>query len=559
MMQSADAKLTRNEGLKSSYPTLSGTIAETLGDGAVDCFSHDDYEFLKFHGIYQGDDRDVRKEGKKYIFMVRGRLPGGVVRPEHYLTFERLATEYGNNTLRITSRQGFQFHGVVKLGLGPMMKGINEALATTLAACGDVNRNVMAAPTPATHPLVDLVQADARLVSDALLPKTQAYHQIWVEGQRLKLEEDKEFVDPLYGKTYLPRKFKTAFAIPPVNDIDVFTNCLGFVAIVEGDKLVGYNLLAGGGMGMTHGNKETYPRLADVIGFLPREKVVEAAKAVLTIHRDFGDRTNRKHARLKYVLEEKGAAWFREEMERRLGWKFETAKPFKFLRQGDVFGWRQQTDGNYFLGLYVEAGRVKDTEQARLKSALREVVLKHRTELRLTPSQNLLIVNVKPEERESITAILAAHGIAVENQGTIIRRASMACPALPTCGLALAEAERALPSVLGEIEGLLAELGLKDEEIIIRMTGCPNGCVRPAMAELSFVGRGPGKYQISVGGNVASTRLNRAYRDSVKAEEIVPEVRPLLERFAKERKAGERFGDFCERAVWPELPVPDHN
>jgi sulfite reductase (NADPH) hemoprotein beta-component len=551
-------KLTRNEGLKSNCPTLAGTIAPTLANGAVDRFSDDDYEFLKFHGIYQGDDRDKRKTGKQYIFMVRGRLPGGIVKPDHYLAFDHLATQYANNTLRITSRQGFQFHGIVKSGLGPMMKGINEALVTTLAACGDVNRNVMASPTPSTSALVEQVQEDARKTSDALLPKTAAYHQIWVEGVQLNLQDEaaKDFTDPLYGKTYLPRKFKTAFVIPPLNDIDVYTNCLGFVAIEENGKLAGYNLLAGGGMGMTHGNVHTFPRLADVIGFITREQVIDAARAVVTVHRDFGDRTNRKHARLKYVLEEKGADWFRGEVERRTGWKFQPARSFKFTKQGDTFGWQRQFDGNFFLGLYVEAGRIKDTETIRLKTALRKIVEQYRVEMRLTPSQNVILANVKAADRDGITALLAEHGVPVDNQATVIRRASMACPALPTCGLALAESERALPGVLTRIEELLAEVGLKDEEIIIRMTGCPNGCVRPSMAELAFVGRGPGKYQINVGGNESSTRLNRALWDSVKVEDIITELRPVFTRFARERLGGERFGDFCARVYWNESLVP---
>lgn len=555
------AKLSRNEGLKESSPLLAGTIGATLANTAVDRFSDDDYEFLKFHGIYQQDDRDNRKTGKQYIFMVRGRLPGGVVKPEHYLTFDRLATQYGNNTLRITSRQGFQFHGIVKAGLGPMMRAINEAMATTLAACGDVNRNVMAAPTPATSPLVELVQEDARGVSNALLPKTKAYHQIWVEGKELNLQEQAslDFTDPLYGKSYLPRKFKTAFAIPPLNDIDVFTNCLGFVAIAENGKLAGYNLLAGGGMGMSHNNVQTYPRLADVIGFVTREQVVAAAKGVVTMHRDFGDRTNRKHARLKYVLEEKGADWFRSEVEERLGFKFQPARPFKFTKQGDLFGWHQQLDGNYFLGLYVETGRIKDASEHLLKTALRKIVERHHAEVRLTPSQNLLLTNVKPSDRESITKLLMEHGIPVENQGSILGRASMACPALPTCGLALAESERIFPDLLARIQQLMAEVGLKDEEIIIRMTGCPNGCARSSMAELGFIGRGPGKYQMYVGGNESNTRLNRLYRDNVKNEDIINELRPLLTRFVKERVAAERFGDFSERVLWRELPASTQN
>ena len=550
-------KLSRNEGLKQADPTLAGTILPTLGDGAADHFSDDDYEFLKFHGIYQQDDRDLRKTGKKFIFMVRGRLPGGQVTPEQYLVFDDLSTRHGNDTLRITSRQGFQFHGIVKNGLRPLIKGINDALATTLAACGDVNRNVMAPPTPATSPLVETVLADAKRVSDALLPQTRAYHQIWLDGVEVKLEEPapKEFSDPLYGRTYLPRKFKIAFAIPPLNDVDVFSNCLGFVAIAEGDRLLGYNLLAGGGLGMSHGNAQTFPRLADVIGFLPPERLVDAAKAVVTVHRDFGDRTNRKHARLKYVLEDRGVDWFRAELARRMGQPLASARPFEFTRQGDLFGWHQQTNGRQFLGLFVETGRIRDQERARLKSGLRAVVARFRPQIRLTPSQNLIVADVSADTVGPITRLLAEHGVPVERQASAIRRASMACPALPTCGLALAESERFLPGLLERIEALLAEIGLGDEEIVLRMTGCPNGCARPYLAEIGFVGRAPGRYQIYFGGNEGSTRMNRLYKDNVKDPELVNELRPVLARFAKERMGAERFGDWAARVLWQEKPA----
>jgi sulfite reductase (NADPH) hemoprotein beta-component len=433
----AAPKLSRNEGLKENCPTLCGTISQTLADASLDRFSEDDYEFLKFHGIYQQDDRDKRKVAKEYIYMVRGRLPGGTVPPKVYLGLDDLCERYANHTLRITTRQGFQFHGVTKGNLGKFIRGINDAMATTLAACGDVNRNVMAAPTPATSPWVEEVQRQARAVSDALLPKTRAYHQIWVEGTELKLtEEDANFVDPLYGKTYLPRKFKVAFVIPPINDVDVLTNDCGFIAIVENGRLEGYNLSAGGGMGMSHGNTATYPRLADVIGFLPADQVLATAKAVLTVHRDFGDRTNRKHARLKYVIAECGVPWFREEVERRLGFRFGPARPFSFTRQGDLYGWHRQHDGRYFLGLFVQNGRIKDDGSHRFKSGLRRVVEQFQPEIRLTPWQNALLVNIAPENRDPITQVLAAHGVDVENQGTVISRASIACPALPTCGLA---------------------------------------------------------------------------------------------------------------------------
>ena len=551
---SEEKKLTHNEGLKTAIPTLAGNIAATLNDSNALCFSTDDEQFLKFHGIYQQDDRDKRKTGKLYIWMIRGRIPGGVLSGKQYLVYDRLATNYGNNTLRITSRQSFQFHGVVKAGLGPLMKELNEAMMDTIAACGDVNRNVMAPVVPARNEAHKQLLADATRVSEALMPKTKAYHSIWVDGVQLNLDaqENKEFVDPLYGKTYLPRKFKTAFALGPVNDVDVLTNCLGFIAIEENGKLIGYNLSVGGGLGRSHGNAETYPRIADVIGFLTPDQLIDVSKGVLTIHRDFGDRTNRKHARLKYVLEEKGAAWFRQELEARLGYKLADAKPFKFTKQGDHFGWDTAADGSKFLGLYVETGRIKDKEGYRLKTALKEIAEKFAPEYRLTPSQNLVLSNIKPADQAAITQILANHGVPVDNQTSALRRASMACPSMPTCGLGLAESERYLPGLMGQIEGLLGELGLKDQEVIIRMTGCPNGCARPYMSEIGFVGKGPGRYQMYLGGNEACTRLNKLHKDMIKDPEIVPELRGLFTRYAAERIGSERFGDWVERVLWKE-------
>ena len=554
LVAAESVRLPRNEGLKESDPLLGGTIAQTLEDPGAERFSEDDYEFLKYHGIYQQDDRDKRKVAKHYMLMVRTKFPGGVLTAPQYLVCDQLASQYGNHTLRITTRQDFQFHGILKANLRQTIKGLNDALVTTLAACGDVERNVMAPPTPATSPLVDQVLAEARALSSKLAPQTRAYHSIWLEGKELDLtsEANENFVDPLYGRSYLPRKFKTAFVIPPLNDIDIFTNDLGFVVIAENGRLAGYNLLAGGGMGMSHGNANTFPRLADVIGFLPPQYLEAVAKAGLTIHRDFGDRTNRKHARLKYVLEERGADWFRLEVEQRAGIKFEPARPFQFTKQGDMLGWHGQTNGNYFLGLFVENGRIRDMDGYQFKTALRRVIERFRPEIRLTPSQNLLLVNVLPEQRADLEQLLAEHGVSANNPFSRTRLASMACPALPTCGLALAESERAMPGLLTRLESLLAELGLAEEELIVRMTGCPNGCARPYMAELAFVGTAPNKYQIYLGGNEASTRLNRLYRDSVKGEDLLNELRPVLVRFLGERRSGERFGDFCQRVIWSE-------
>jgi sulfite reductase (NADPH) hemoprotein beta-component len=485
--------------------------------------------------------------------MVRTKFPGGRLSSAQYLACDDLATHYGNGTLRVTTRQDFQFHGVIKANLRQTIKGLNDALITTIAACGDVERNVMAPPTPATSPLVDQILDEALKLSNALNPVTKAYHQIWIEGQEVDLREPADFVDPLYGKSYLPRKFKTAFAIPPLNDIDIFTNDLGYIVIVEDGRLAGYNLIAGGGMGMSHGNSQTFPRLADVIGFLRPEQVEAATKAVLGIHRDFGDRTNRKHARLKYVIEERGTKWFRSEVEQRAGIQLEPARPFQFTRQGDLLGWHRQSDGNYFLGLFVENGRIRDADGYRLKSGLRAAVEKFQPkEVRLTASQNLLLVGVRPEQREGVDRVLAEYGVSSGNPFSATRLAAMACPALPTCGLALAESERAMPEILTRVEQLLAEVGLQDEEIVVRMTGCPNGCARPYLAEIGFVGKAPNRYQLYLGGNEASTRLNWVYKDSVKNEEIVDELRPLLTRFRAERQSGERFGDYCQRVIHKE-------
>ena len=554
------AKPSANEFIKQRDPTLSGTIAQTLADAQADHFAEDDLQFLKFHGIYQQDDRDLRKTGKKYIFMVRCRIPGGLLTPAQYLVCDDLSSRYANNTMRVTSRQGFQFHGVAKGGLRALVKEINDALLGTLAACGDNNRNVMAPPTPPTNKLGEQVQEHARRAAAAVLPRTRAYHSIWIEGVPLDLEEpaNKDFVDPLYGKTYLPRKFKIAFAIPPLNDIDIFTNCCGFIAIADGSgKLFGYNLTAGGGMGRSHGNVATFPRLADLIGFVPSEKVVDVAKAIVTIHRDFGERADRKHARLKYVLQDRGVRWFREELERRVNFSLAQPMPFKFERQGDAFGWHQQADGRLFLGLFIETGRIKDRDGWRMKSALREVVAKYQPEVHLTPANNVILANFAADQRDEITRVFADHGVQTEpeRQGSILRRASMACVSLPTCGLGLAESERYLPELITRLEGLLAEVGLGGQEITIRMTGCPNGCARPYMAEIGFVGKAPGRYQVWLGGNEASTRLNRLYRDVVKDPDIVTELRPLFTRYAQERLADERFGDWVARVLWAEQPA----
>jgi sulfite reductase (NADPH) hemoprotein beta-component len=555
MSVNPSAPLSKNEVLKQNDPTLAGNIAATMVDPTADKFSEDDQQFIKFHGIYQQDDRDLRKTAKKYTLMIRGRIPGGIMTPAQWITFDDLATQYGNNTLRLTTRQSIQFHGVLMSGLGPLIKRINESLLSTLAACGDVNRNVTASPTPAYTKAREQVFADSVAIADALAPKTHAYHSIWIEGVQLKLDDpaQQNFEDPLYGRTYLPRKFKVGLVIPPVNDIDIFTNDLGFIAVVENDRVVGYNVTVGGGMGRSHGNVQTFPRIADVLGFIPRERLIDVAKAVLTIHRDFGDRTNRKHARLKYVVEERGVAWVTAEINRRTDNALAGVRRYEFTSTSDLYGWHRAVDGSLFLTLFVETGRIKDVPGHAQKTALRQVAEKFpHIEFRLSANQNVILANVQPADRHAITALLATHGVKVDGQASVLHAASMACPSLPTCGLGLAESERMLPALLDRIEKLGGELGLGGEEIVIRSTGCPNGCARPYMAEIAFVGKAPGRYQLWLGGNAAGTRLNQVYKDTVKDAEIEAELRPLLARWKNERTPGERFGDFCSRCVLPE-------
>jgi sulfite reductase (NADPH) hemoprotein beta-component len=556
MSDEAPVQWTHNEEIKAAIPTVAGTIAASLADAGADHFSQDDYEFLKFHGCYQQDDRDLRKLQKKFIMMIRSRIPGGVMTTSQWKTFDELSAVHGNNTLRLTTRQTIQFHGVLKNNLRSVVKGINECLLSTLAACGDVNRNVMAPPTPAYTLAREQVLADCNKVALALAPKTKAYHSIWIDGVQLNLDdaENKNFADPLYGQKYLPRKFKTAFAIPPVNDTDLFTNDQGYIAIIEHQELAGYNLAVGGGMGRTHGNTATYPRLADVIGFLTPDKLLDVAEAVLTIHRDFGDRTDRKHARLKYVVQERGVDWTRAEIEKRAGFKLEPARPFRFTTTGDLYGWRQALDSKWFLTLFVETGRVKDREGHRLKTALRQVAERFsEIEFRISPNQNLILANVAEEDRDALTELLTEHGVKSGlRQTTVLHAAAMACPALPTCGLALAESERMLPGLVDRIEKLCEAVGLAGEEIIIRSTGCPNGCARPYTAEIGFVGKAPGRYQIWLGGDIAGTRLARVWRELVKDADIESELRPVLTRYVNERFNRESFGDWCDRVLLPE-------
>ena len=543
--------LSKVEGIKETSNYLRGTLIASLEDRSTGAISDDDTTVSKFHGIYQQDNRDDRIERKRaglekaFIFMIRIRVAGGVCTPEQWLKIDALADKYGSHTLKLTTRQAFQLHFITKEVLKTTMQGINDAVMDCIAACGDVNRNVMANPNPWQSALHGPVLDDARAVSAHLTPRTRAYHEVWLDGEKISNDDEEE---PIYGKTYLPRKFKTGFAVPPSNDVDIYTQDLGFIAIGDDGKLLGYNLSVGGGLGMSHGDTKTYPRLANVIGYLPREKVVEVAEKVLTVQRDFGDRTNRKHARLKYTIEDRGVDWFKNELESRLGWKLGETRPFEFTSSGDRYGWTKGTDGHWHYTLFVQNGRLRDTEEQPAKTGLREIAKIHTGDFRLTANQNLIIGGVTEEQKPRIEALLAQYKLDIPEHITGLRLNSMACVALPTCGLALAESERYLPSLITELDQVIEECGLRESEIVIRMTGCPNGCARPYLGEIGFVGRAPGKYNIYLGAAFDGSRLNKLYKPSVKSEEIVNELAPIIRRYATERQEGERFGDFTIRA-----------
>ncbi len=549
---SEEKKLSANEHIKTRSNYLRGTIEEGLADATTGSMSEDDQQLLKFHGTYQQDDRDLRANRRKYklekaySFMIRVRVPGGVATPAQWLEIDRLATTFANGTIKLTTRQAFQFHGIIKGNLKRTIKEINQVALDTIAACGDVNRNVMCNPNPYLSEIHAEVLKVAHDISNHLTPQTRAYHEIWLDGEKIESSEDE--VEPIYGKTYLPRKFKITIAVPPSNDVDIYANCLSFIAIVEEGKLVGFNVAVGGGMGSSHGNEATYPRIADVIGFCTPEQVVDVAEKVVLVQRDFGDRTDRKHSRFKYTVEDHGPDWILAKLNEYLGYQLGPVRPFVFENNGDRFGWVDDRNGNSHLTLFIQGGRVLDTPSYPLLTGLREIAGIHDGDFRLTANQNLIIANISPAKRPAIEALLAQYGIRDSHLQSALRLNSLACVALPTCGLALAEAERYLPDLLTELEELIEENGLRHDAITIRMTGCPNGCARPFIAEIAFVGRAPGKYNVYLGGGFAGQRLSKLYRESVRAEEIKALLAPIVSRYAKERNEGERFGDFCIRA-----------
>jgi len=543
--------LSELEHIKDRSRQLRGSIAEGLADPVTGAISEADTKLLKFHGSYQQDDRDLRDERRRqkleplYSFMLRARLPGGVVTPAQWRVFDRLARDYASSGLRITTRQTFQWHGILKGHLKPTIAAINHAMASTIAACGDVLRNVVSTPLPVQSAAHAEAYAWAAKLSEELAPKTTAYHELWLDGEKLVGEPEPE---PLYGRTYLPRKFKIGLAIPPLNDIDVFAQDLGLIAIDEGGKLAGFNLAIGGGMGATHGDPTTYPRLAEVIGFVTPRQLRAAAEQIIAIQRDWGDRGERRHARLKYTLDRRGTDAFKAELERRLGFALQPARAYRFEHNGDRYGWLQGEDGRWHLTLHIESGRLVDRGEQRLLTGMRELANVHTGDFRLTCNQNVIVANVDAADRERIDGIVAAHGLDGYRRQSAIRRHAIACVALPTCGLAMAESERYLPTILDRLEAQLARHGLLDAPILLRLSGCPNGCSRPYLGEIALVGRAPGRYDLRLGADFAGQRLNRPYRENVDEAAILDALDPLFARYAAERGRDEGFGDFLLRS-----------
>ena len=540
-------KLSANEGIKENSDFLRGTITESLLDDSTGSIPASDAQLTKFHGTYLQDDRDKRmalikeKKEKAFSFMIRVRVPGGVCTPKQWIGIDDLSDKFADGTLKLTTRQAFQLHGILKRNLKQTMKEINDTLLDTLAACGDVNRNVMSPANPFESNLHGQALDIAQKIHDHLTPQTSAYAEIWLDGEKTAIGESE--VEPIYGKTYLPRKFKIAVALPPRNDVDVFSNCLGFVGIAEGEKIVGYNVLVGGGLGMTHGKVATFPRLADVIGFCTPEQVLYVAEEVVKIQRDHGDRSDRRHARLKYTIEDRGVEWFKDELNNRLGWSLDPVRDFTFESTTDRYGWNVDQDGHRTYGLFVEGGRLRD----KAKQAVRKIAENIDCEFRLTANQNLVIARISEQSKNEIETILTDYEVVDSQSLSALRLNSIACTALPTCSLALAESERYLPSLIDELDEIIDSLDLRDESIAIRSTGCPNGCGRPYLGEIGLVGKAPGKYNLYLGAGLDGMRLNKLYRPAIPHEEIITELRPVLEDYSKNRVENERFGDFCIR------------
>lgn len=540
------------EGIKVASDGLRGSIQESLKDEITGAIREDDKAVIKFHGMYEQDDRDRREEraekklDRLYSFMIRLRLPGGFLAPEKWIAMNNVADEHSTGVIKITTRQTVQLHGILKSHIKPTISSFNEANLDSIATCGDINRNV----TCASHPKQSKTHADvfayADKISQLLMPKTKAYYEIWLDEE--KILDKKEEEDPLYLDKYLPRKFKIGIAIPPNNDSDVFTNDLGLIAIIENNELKGFNVAVGGGLSTTHGNAETYARLATVIGYAPLDKVLKVVYEVVTTQRDFGNRSDRKLARLKYTVDRMGVENFKKEVEKRCGFDLEEAKPYTFTERTDSYGWHKGENGLWYYTVYVENGRVLDDEKVALKTAMLEAAKTGKCNFLFTATQNVIIADVKEEDKAAIQSVLEQFKIIEHTESaSLIRKNSIACVALPTCPLALAEAQRYLPSLLTKIEPLTKRYGIDDENIIIRMTGCPNGCGRPYAAEIGFVGTAPGLYNLHIGGDHEGERLNTKYKESLDEKAILTTLEGLFAVYKNERNKGERFGDFVMR------------
>lgn len=555
-MSEASRPLSPVEGIKSRSNYLRGTLLASLADSATGALAEDDTQLSKFHGFYQQDDRDHREERRRQMlepdhqFMIRARVPGGICTPAQWLALDDIAKRWANGTIRLTTRQSFQLHGVLKRDLKSSIRSINDCLLDTIAACGDVNRNVMCTPLPEASALHRQVYQAALDVSRHLTPHTTAYHEIWLDKKKVAGGDGATTPDhePIYGATYLPRKFKISFAIPPRNDVDAFAHDLNFIAIADNGALRGYNVAVGGGMGVTHGDAATYPRLADVIGFCTPQQVVQVTKTIVTIQRDYGDRSERKHARLKYTLDDRGLDWLQAEFASRSGYDLAPARPFAFTHSSDKLGWQQTSDGLWHLALFIESGRVADRAAAQQLTGMRAIAHILHGEIRLTPNQNLIISGVAEVDRPAMDELVRQHGLDSWNRLSPLRLHSMACVGFPTCGLSMAESERYLPELISRIESLLESHGLSAQPITIRMTGCPNGCARPYLAEIGLVGKGPGLYNLHLGAAFNGSRLNTLYRESVHEAEILQTLDGLFSDYAATRLPAETFGDFLHRS-----------
>jgi len=549
--------LSKNESIKAASNHLRGLIKEELIEDTP-AFGDESEQLLKFHGIYQQDDRDRRKEArargldKHHQLMIRTRIPGGIVSPEAYIAHDEISRRWANGTLRVTTRQDFQLHGVLKGDIKKSIRAINDSLLTTLGGCGDVERNIMCCPEPLDTPFHAEVQLSISAMVAELTPRTRAYHEIWLDGEVVKTSEPE--VEPLYKERYLPRKFKTTIALEGDNCVDVYAHDLAIVAMKKADgSLRGFNVLVGGGLGRTHNKPETFVAVARPLAFVEPDQIVDVAREVVAVQRDYGDRTNRRHARLKYTIAERGLEWFRDEVQKRLPFELQSPEPLAWKPVDDHLGWHEQGDGRLYVGVYIENGRIADVDGVRSRSGLRRIIDELRPQVRLTAQQNVILAGIEPADRPRIEALMAEYGIeAVESIPRAIRYA-MACPAIPTCGLAVAEAERALPGLIRKLAALLDELGLADERISFRMSGCPNGCSRPYLGDVGFVGTTLGKYDVMLGGDFDGTRLNRVFAPNVPITEIPSLLRLLFEAFKSGREPTEGFGNWTERVGFEAL------